>query len=194
MKGFVSSLYNDCWHGFWVRSWWPHVFWQVVTLWLVNRRMAVRRSRPSKQVWNQKETIWYENHEVRFRQSVLSESSPGYAADQRHLYRLWRYDLQWDAIVGTSCFHEEDMGQEKSPFLSVCLFIFSQTYKKQCTHFENKMSEVHFYKEICFVSFIEVRFLSFVMFLVWSVNSIQDFLMSDIHKSSVLVRSKFLRT
>ena len=39
---FYISLYNDCWHGFWVRSWWPRVLWQAVMLWLVNRGIAVR--------------------------------------------------------------------------------------------------------------------------------------------------------
>ena len=41
----VILLYNDYWHGFWVRSWWPKVLWQAVTLWLVNRKIAVRQSR-----------------------------------------------------------------------------------------------------------------------------------------------------
>ena len=67
-------LYNDCWHGFWVRSWWPHLLWQAVTLWLVNKGMAMRWGRLVKQVCNRKETTWYENHAVRFRQSVQAES------------------------------------------------------------------------------------------------------------------------
>ena len=70
----VNVLYNDCWHGFWVRSWWPHVLWQAVTLWLVNRGMAVHQGRLVEQVCNRKETTWYENHAVRFRQSIQSES------------------------------------------------------------------------------------------------------------------------
>ena len=40
-KGIM--LYNDFWYGFWVRSWWPRMLWQAVTLWLVNREMAVHR-------------------------------------------------------------------------------------------------------------------------------------------------------
>ena len=57
------------------------------TLWLVNGGMAVRRGRPVQQVCNRKETRWYENHAVRFRQSVQSESrvEPGTLADQRRL-------------------------------------------------------------------------------------------------------------
>ena len=67
-------LYNDRWHGFGVRSWWPRVLWQAVTLWLINRGMAVRRGRPVEQVVNRKETMWYENYAVRLSQSVQSES------------------------------------------------------------------------------------------------------------------------
>ena len=67
-------LYNDCWHEFWVHSWWPHMLWQAVTLWLVHKEMAVCLGKPVKQVRNWKETTWYENHAVRFRQSVQSES------------------------------------------------------------------------------------------------------------------------
>ena len=70
----VTMLYNDCWHRFWVCSWWPCVLWQAVTLWLVNRGMAVHQGRPVDQVCNWMETTWYENHVVRFRQSVQSES------------------------------------------------------------------------------------------------------------------------
>ena len=48
-------LYN-IWHGFSVRSWWPRVLWQAVTLWLVNWGMVMRRSRPVEQVCNRKES------------------------------------------------------------------------------------------------------------------------------------------
>ena len=49
-----------------VRFWWLRVFWQAVTLWLVNRGMAVRQGRPIEQVCNRKKTTWYKNHTVRF--------------------------------------------------------------------------------------------------------------------------------
>ena len=97
-------LYNNCWHGFWVRSWWPCVLWQAITLWLVNREMAVRQGRPVEQVCNRKETTWYENHAFRFRQRVQSESSvePGILSRSEALGRLWRYGLQGGASVSTS--------------------------------------------------------------------------------------------
>ena len=57
----------NIWHGFSVRSWWPHVLWQAVTSWLVNssaigaltynRCLTGRRSRD-------------ENYVVRFKQSA----------------------------------------------------------------------------------------------------------------------------
>ena len=68
-RGIV--LYNDSWHGFWVRPWWPRVLWQAVMLWLVNRGMAMRRGRPVEQVCNRTGTTWYENHTVKFRQSQV---------------------------------------------------------------------------------------------------------------------------
>ena len=46
LSDYLHLLYNDYWHGFWVHSWWPCVLWQAVTLWLVNRGIAVRRGRP----------------------------------------------------------------------------------------------------------------------------------------------------
>ena len=70
----LALLYNDCWYGFWVSSWWPHVLWQAVTLWWVNREIAVRREKLVEQVCNRNETTGYENHAVRFRQSDQSES------------------------------------------------------------------------------------------------------------------------
>ena len=119
-------LYNDCWHGFWVCSWWPRVLWQAVTLWLVNRRMAVRRSRPVVQVCNRKETTWYENHAVRFRLSVHSESRVELGISRRSeaLGRLWRYSLQVGASVSTPRLQEEDLGQEDVSSLNICLSIY----------------------------------------------------------------------
>ena len=155
-------LYNSCWHGFWVRSWWPRVLWQAVTLWLANSGMAVRLGRPVEQVCNRKETTWYENHVLRFRQSGSQnrESSQGYAADRRRLRRLWRYGLQVGANVGTPGSRKKIWDKKKSP-LWVCVSpSISQSYNKLCAHFENKMREIYFYKEVCFV-----RSLKFVRYL-----------------------------
>ena len=63
-------------------------------------------------------------------------------------------------------------GKKKSPlwvYVSPSIF---QTYNKLCAPFENKMREIYFYKEVCFVSFIEVCSLSLIMFLVGSMRSI----------------------
>ena len=78
-----------------------------------------------QQVSNWKETTWYENHTVRFRQSSQNrESSQGYAAGKRRLGRLWRYGFQRSASVGAPWPQEEDMGQEEVPSLSICLSIY----------------------------------------------------------------------
>ena len=47
------------------------MLWQAVTLWLVNRGITVHRGRPVELVCNWKETMWYENHAVRFRPSPV---------------------------------------------------------------------------------------------------------------------------
>ena len=70
----THMLYDYCWHEFGVCSYWPCLLWRAITLWLVNRGMAVRRGRLVEQVCKWKETMWYEKHVIRFRQSVQSES------------------------------------------------------------------------------------------------------------------------
>ena len=140
MEFLVSVLYNDCWHGFWVRSWWPRVLWQAVTLWLVNRGMAVHRGRPVEQLCNRKETTWYENHAVWFRQSSQNRaSSQGYAADQGRLCRLWRYGLQGSASVGS---RKTIWGKKKSSFWVYVSPSLSQTYNKLCAPFEDNMRDI----------------------------------------------------
>ena len=118
-------LYNDCWHGLWVRSWCPSVLWQTVMLWLVNRGIVVHQQ-CVEQVSNRKETTWYENHAVRFRQSAQSESRVELEICSRSEVwgHLWRYGLQEGASVGTHWLQEEDIGQEEVPSLSICLSIY----------------------------------------------------------------------
>ena len=114
---------NDCWHGFWVHSWGPLVLWQAVKSWLVNWGMAVRWGKPVKHVCNRKETMWYENHAVRFRQSE-SRIEPRIRNQSEALGHLWLYGLQGGASNGTTWLQEEDMGQEEVPSLSICLSIY----------------------------------------------------------------------
>ena len=118
----------------------------------------------------------YENHAVRFRQSAQSESrvEPGIHSRSEAIGRLWRYGLQGGASVGTPWFQEEDMEQEEVPSQSMSLRIALKTYNKLCAPFENKMREIYFYKEVCFV-----RSLKFVHYLwscsllgLWEVNNI----------------------
>ena len=152
-------LYNESWHGFWVRSWWPRGLWQAATLWLVNRRMTVHRGWPVEQVCNRKETTWYENNAVRFRQSGSQnrDSSQGYA---KVLGCLWRYGLQWGPSIRTPGSRNKIWGKKKSPLWVYVSPSISQTYNKLCARSGNIMRDIYFYKEVCLV-----RLLKFVHYL-----------------------------
>ena len=145
---WAHVLYNDCWHGFWVRSRWPRVLWQAVTLWLVNREMAVCRGRLVEQVYNRKETTWYENHVVRFRVQSEPRVKPGIRSrsEASLTIRLARGCKRWHPWP-----QEEDWGRKNS---SLWVFVspsITQTYNKLSAAFENKMWEINFFKEVCFV-------------------------------------------
>ena len=90
-------LYDDCWHGFWVRSWWPYVLWQAVKLWLVNRGMAI------EQVCNRKETTWNQNEVVRFGQSFQSDSRVEPAIRSR--WEALESSLTIRLVRGCKCWH-----------------------------------------------------------------------------------------
>ena len=167
-------LYNDCWHGFWVRSWWPHMLWQAVTLWLVNRGVAVRRGRPVKQVCNRKGTTWYENYAIRFRQWFQSGSriEPGIRRRLEALGRLWRYCLQGVQALAPPSSRKKIWGKKKSPLRVYVSPSISQTYNSVLPS-RIKWERYIFYKEVCFVSLIEVHSLSLIMFLVGSMRNIQ---------------------
>ena len=153
-------LYNDCWHGFGVRSWWPRVLWRAVT-WLVNREMAVSRGRPVDQVFKRKETTWYENHAVRLRQWVQSESTdkPGMLSRSEALGRLWRCGLQGGASVGRPTgSRKRILGKRKFPLWVYESPSISQNYNKLCV----------------FRLFLEVPSLSWIMFFVGSMKCIQQ--------------------
>ena len=150
-------LYNDCWHGFWIRSWWPRVLWQAVTLWLVNSGMAVHWGRLGEQVCNQKEITWYENHTVRFRQSPVRIRSQ--ARDMQLIRGIS------DVSDDMACKGVQELaptGSRKKIWVkkksSLWVYVppsISQTYNKRCAPFENKMREIYFYKEVfCFVNWI----------------------------------------
>ena len=150
-------LYNDCWHGFWVRSWWPRVLRQAVTLWLVNREDAVRSGKSVVQVSNQKETTWYENHAVSFRQPVQSESrvEPGIRSRSEALVsslmiRLARGCKRWHPLAPGRRY-----GARRSPLSEYMSVHLSLNLQQTVCSF--KMREIYFfYKEVCFVSFIEI--------------------------------------
>ena len=105
-------LYNDSWHGFSVRPWWPRVLCHGVTFWLVNRGMAGRSDLESSQ--------------KRVERGICNRSEAQ--------GRLWRYGLQGSTSVGTSWL------QEEVPARSMYLHL-SQIYNKLCAPIENKMRE-----------------------------------------------------
>ena len=160
-------LYNDCWHGFWVRSWWPRVLWQPVTLRLVNRGRAVRRGGPVEQVCNRKETTWYGNHAVRFdsQSSQNRESSQGYAADQMHHVVSDDTACKGEQALAHPGSRRKIWDKKKSPLWVHVSPFFSQIYNKLCAPFQNKMSEIYFYKKC--VSFRLLKFVHYVWLCSW---------------------------
>ena len=149
-------LYNDYWHGFWVRSWWPRGLWQAVTLWLVNRGLAVRRGRPVEQVCNQKETTWYENPAFRFRQSDKSEESRTRDTQPIRGVSVVSEDTfcKGGGSIGTPGSRKKIWGKKKSPLWVYVSPSISQT-STNCV----PLSRIKWERDIfyCFVSLIEFR-------------------------------------
>ena len=145
----------------------------TVTLWLVNGGMALLRGRLVEQVCIKKETTWDENHAVRFRVQSESRVEAGIHSRSEASGRLWRHGLQGVQALAPLGSRKKIWDKKKSPFWVYVTPSISQTYNKLCTSFENKMREIYFYKEVCFVSLIEVRSLSLIMFLFGSMRSIQ---------------------
>ena len=155
-------FYNDCWHGFWVCSWWPPVVWRAVTLWLVNREMAVRRGGPIEQVYKRKETTWYENHAVRFKQSVQSKSrvEPGiYSWSEAFLtsltIRLARGCKRWHFLAPGRRY-----GTRRSPLSEYMSLHLSLKLTTNCVPLSRIKSERYIFLKKCFV-----RSLKFVYYL-----------------------------
>ena len=162
-------LYNDCWKGFWVRSWLPRALWQAVTLWLVNRGMAVRRGWPVEQVCNRKVTTCYENHAVSFKQSVQSESrvEPGI----RNRSEMFVLSLTIRLARGCKRWHPlapERRYEAKSPLSEYMSLHLSLKLTTNCVPLSRIKWERNIFIKKCFV-----RSLSLFMFLVGSTRSIQ---------------------
>ena len=110
---FRLVLYNDYWHEFWVRSWWPHVLWQAVTLWLVNRggQQCVRVGRSSKCVTGRRP------RDMRIARSDLD--SP---------VRIERRTRDTQPIRGVSVVSDDTAckggASVGTPWLSICLSIY----------------------------------------------------------------------
>ena len=130
--------------------------------------MAVCLGRPVEQVCNQKETMWYENHVVRFRVQWESRVERGIRSQSEALGRLWQYGLQRGASIGTPG------SRKKSPLWVYVSLSICQTYNKLGALFENKMREIYFYKEMCFVHSLKfVHYLQLCSWLgLWEVYNI----------------------
>ena len=104
----------------------PRVLWQAVTLWLVNRGMAMRRSRPVEQVCNRKGTTWYENYAVRFRQNRVRIESRARDTQPIRGVSVVSDDTAYKGVqkLAPPWLQEIDMGQEEVPYLSICLSIY----------------------------------------------------------------------
>ena len=135
-------------------SWWPRVLWQAVTLWFVNRGWpCVEVGRSSRCVTGRRP------HDKRTTQSDLDsqasqnrESNQEYAADQRRLWHLWRYGLQWEY----KRWHPLAPGRRRygarSPLSEYMSLYLSLKLITNCGPLSRiKLIEIYFYQEVCFV-------------------------------------------
>ena len=121
---------------------------------ICRQAVTVRQGRPVVQVCNRKGTTWYENNAVRFRQSVQSESrvDPGMRSRlEASLKSLTKTAYKWVQALAPLDSKKNIWGKKKSPLWVYVSLSISQTYNKLCAPFENKMREMYFYKEVCFV-------------------------------------------
>ena len=151
-------FYYDCRHGFGVLSWGPRVLWQAVTLWLVNRGVAVHQSRPVEQVRNRKGTTWDENHAVRI-ESRARDTQPIRGVRSSLTIRLSRGCKRWHPLApgkrfgGRRSLLSEYMSLQLSLKLTINCVPFSrikwvrEIFIKNCVSF-GSLKFVH-YLQIC---------------------------------------------
>ena len=147
------------------------MLWQAVTLWLVNRGMAVRRGWLVEQVCDRKETKWYENHAVRFRQSVqriksrARDTQPIRGVRSSLTIRLARGYKRWHPLATGRRY-----GARRSPLPKYMSLHLSLKLTTKCVPFLRiKWQRYIFYKEVCFSSFNEDCSLSLIVFLFGSI-------------------------
>ena len=142
-------LYNIC-HVFSVPSWWPHVFWQAVTLSLVNSS-AIRALVYSRCVmWRRSRD---ENHAVRFRHNAENRSRAWDMQPTRGVSdELARVCKRWHPLTP-----ERRYGKKKFSLWDMSIKLYLKKQQTVCP-LKNKM------KRVCL--FIEVRILCLIMFLL----------------------------
>ena len=152
-------LYNDNCYGFWARFRWPRVFWQAVTLWLVNRGMTVRPGRPVEQMCNRRETTWYENYAIRF-YTVSSVRFESRVRDTKAI-RGVRSSLTIRLARRCKHWHPRAIGRRygarRIPLSEYISLNLSLKLTTNCVLLSWIKWEIYFYKEVCFV-----RSLNFV--------------------------------
>ena len=133
----------------------------LISCHVVMCRMAVRHGRPVEQVCNQNETTCY--------QPVRIE---GRARDTRPISGVWSFLTIRRLARGCKRWHPLTTGRRyrarRSP-LSESFSIYLSNLQQTLCPFRNKMRERYFHTK-CFVSLIEVRSLSLIMFLVESIK------------------------
>ena len=148
----------------------------------------MRWSRPMEQVCNRKETTWYQNHAFRFRQSVQSESRV--KSGDTVPIRGVRSPLTTRLARGCKRWHPPAVGRRygaRSPPYEYRSLQLSLKLTTNSVPLSRIKWEIYFYKEVYFVSLIEVPSLSLIMFLVGSTRSIQH-----LYRFSILTRYNFL--
>ena len=101
---------------------------------------------------------------------VRIESSQGYAADQRCLVISDETACKGVQVLAPPGSRKKIWGKKKSPLRVYVSPSISQTYSVPLSRIK---WEIYFYKEVCFILFIEVHSLSLIMFLIGSMRSIQ---------------------
>ena len=165
-----------------VRSWWPRVIWQAVTLWLVNRGIVVCRGRSVEQVYYRKKTTWYENYVVSLGMSVQSESSrtrdtqPIRGVRLPLTIRLSRRRKRCYPLAPGRRF-----GTRWIPLSEYMILHLSLKLTTNCVPLSRIKRDMYFYKEVCFVC----SWSSFIIFdyvLGWVYEKYRT-LEAALHKS-----------
>ena len=97
---------------------------------------------------------------------------PGIHNRSEALGRLWRYGLQGGQVLAPMA-PERRYGARRSPLSEYMSLRLSHKLTTNCVPLSRIKWEIYLYKEMCFVSLIDVRSLSLIKFLVGNDATIQ---------------------